>query len=78
MHVDHVSAKPFARNLKAQEGACAVLEERVDLGQPLKPAGIFMCLPIKRHPLLGLIEQIADLMRLQTSDAKQVAMRKKR
>ena len=74
VHIDHIRTKPLARNLKTEQCSRAILKEGVDLRQPFKPPGIFMRLPIKRHPLLSLIEQIADLMRLQTSDAEQVAM----
>ena len=76
VHVDHVGAEPFARDFEAEQRARGVLEEGVDDRQPGEPVGMLVRLPVERDPLLGLVEQVVDLVRFEMTDPQEAAMRK--
>ena len=68
MHVDHVGAQPLARDLEAQQRAGGILEEGVDDRQARQQLGMLGGLPVERDPLLGLGEQIEDLVAFRATE----------
>ena len=71
-HVDHVGAQALAGELEAGLGAGAALEEQVDLGEAPEQLQLLVGLAVERHEAVGPLEQIVDLVRLQTLDSEQM------
>jgi hypothetical protein len=75
VHVDDIRAEPLSGDLERQQRAGAVLEERVDQGQTVEPlVGLGMG-AVGIDPLLRLVEQERDLMRLEAVDPGEVPVR---
>ena len=74
-HVDDVGAEPLAGDLERQQRARRVLEEGVDQRQPGEPLVVLGAAAIELDPLLGLVEQERDLVRLEPDDSGQVPVR---
>ena len=75
-HVDHIRPQPLPRDLERQQRAGGVLEECVDLGEAGKASVMLGCGAVEIDPLLRLIKQEHDLMRLKPGDAKKMPMPK--
>ena len=67
--------EPLARDLERQQRARAVLEKGVDLGEAREPVVALGAAAIGLDPLLRLVEQEHDLVRLQPVDAGQMPVR---
>ena len=76
MHIDHVSAEPFARNFKAQQSAGRILKEGIDNGKASQRLILRFGAAIVLHPLLCLIQQEQNFMPFKLADACQITMRK--
>jgi hypothetical protein len=76
VHVDDIGPEPLPGDLEGEEGAGRVLEERVDLREALESLVALGATAVHLDPLLGLVEQEHDLVRLQSVDAGEVPVRK--
>ena len=74
VHVDDIGAEPLARDLERQQRARRVFEEGVDDGEARQQIRAFLRLPVELDPVLGLVEEIKNLVPRELSDPGQVAV----